>query len=102
MAIDPASALELAKMLFAGISAAAAAINVWQKSRDSKQAAKSFDKTLTTVRESPSARLAAQELVHIIPHEVLSDLEGRADLCWTGYRAVLGGDYLPAEIDRAT
>jgi hypothetical protein len=102
MPIDPISALEIAKTLFAGISAAAAAIGVWQKSRDSKRAAKSFDQTFTTVRESPSAHSAAQELVQIIPHEVISALEARADSCWTGYPAVLGGDYLPNEVDQAT
>jgi hypothetical protein len=35
--MDPSSAFELARIFFAGISAAAAAIGVWQKSRDQKQ-----------------------------------------------------------------
>lgn len=102
MPINPQAAFDLARTLFAGLSAAAAAIGVWQKSRDKKQAAASFDQTFLSKRESVDSQQAAQELVTIIPHDVISQLESRADLCWTGYRTVLGGDYLPDEVDKAT
>jgi hypothetical protein len=102
MPIDPISAFELARTLFAGISAAAAAIGVWQKSRDKKEAAAAFDKAYVEERESSRSKDAAQELLSIIPPDVVVGLESRADLCWTGYRTVLGGQYLPDEVDRAT
>src|SRR5215813_4404126 len=102
MPIDFGQALEIAKALFAGISAASAAISAWRKSRNKEEAATVFDQTLAEVRDSSETREAAQELVTIIPHEVIADLEGRADKCWTNFREVLGGDYLPAEVDHAT
>lgn len=102
MPIDPATAYKLAQLLFAGISAAASAIKVWQETRNHRKAADAFDKTFSKERDSQHADAAANQLVTIIPGEVIQDLEGRADLCWTGYRTVLGGEYLPDEIDRAT
>lgn len=99
---DPQLALELAKTLFAGVSAVAASISVWRKSRDKKQAAKAFDETLAAKRQSDDATGAARQLVSIIPPDVIADLEKRADACWTGYRQVLGGNYLPNEVDKAT
>lgn len=100
--MDPNSTFELAKTLFAGISAAAAAAQAWYKHRDSKRAAATFDKTYEQVISSNEAASAATELVAIIPEDVIRDLEGRADNCWTGYRKVLGGDYLPDEVEHAT
>ncbi|HSS79315.1 MAG TPA: hypothetical protein VLV54_21520 [Thermoanaerobaculia bacterium] len=100
--MDPTIAFELAKALFAGISAAAAAVQVWYKSRDSKEAAATFDAVHDKVLASPETAAAAEQLVAIIPEEVIEDLETRADNCWTGYRRVLGGDFLPDEIDHAT
>ena len=102
MPFDSLSALEIAKILFAGISAAAAAIGVWRRRRDKKDAAATFDETFAAERDSLRARRAAEELVELIPRDVIDLLESRADLCWTGYRAVLEGNYLPDEIDRAT
>jgi len=100
--MDPIKAFELAKLLFAGISAVSAAINIWVHTRNSSAAAAAFDNTLATAGESSDAHAAAQELIAVIPGEVIADLETRADLCWTGYRQVLGGPYLPPEIDTAT
>ena len=100
--MDLVLAYELARTLFAGISAAAAAIGVWQKSRDKGQAAKAFDTKFTQTRESVDSKGAAEELVAIIPPDVIKDLESRADHCWTSYRNVLGGEYLPDEVDSAT
>ena len=94
--------LELANTLFAGISAAAAAVKAWVGYRDRQKAVEAFDGTFKRTLESPEARAAAEELVKIIPEEVIKDLESRADTCWTGYRKVLGGDYLPDEVDKAT
>lgn len=94
--------LEIAKLFFSGISATAAAIGVWQKTRDSKKSAAVFDDVFDEVKESDVAEEAAVQLVKKIPGEVIKDLEARADLCWTNYRNVLGGEYLPAEIDQAT
>jgi hypothetical protein len=73
-----------------------------RKTRDKSQAASSFDETLSAKRRSSDTEKAAEELVKIIPPDVISLLESRADLCWTGYRTVLGGVYLPDEVDRAT
>jgi hypothetical protein len=95
-------AFEVARTFFAGISAAAAAIQVWQRRRDAKAATETFDTTYERTRTSREAADAASELLSIIPEEVIRDLEGRADQCWRSYRNVLGGDYLPDEIDHAT
>jgi hypothetical protein len=100
--MDANTALELARTFFAGISAAAAAVQVWYRYRDAKEAAATFDGTYHDTLASPEATDAAKELVAIIPEDVIKDLETRADHCWTGYRKVLGGDFLPDEIDQAT
>jgi len=100
--MDPSVAFELAKALFAGISAAAAAVQAWYKYRDAKRAAATFDAEYSAALESKEASDAAHELVTIIPPEVIKDLEARADRCWTGYREVLDGDYLPDEVEHAT
>jgi hypothetical protein len=93
---------ELARTFFAGLSAANAAIQIWRTIRDKKAAAKEFDRVFEETQRSPQAEAAASELVAIIPPEVIEDLEARADSCWTGYRKVLGGDYLPDEVEKAT
>jgi hypothetical protein len=95
-------AFEFARTLFAGISAAAAAVQVWQRRRDTRAARDAFDTSYERTLVSQEAAAAATELVAIIPLEVIRELEGRADNCWKGYRNVLGGDFLPDEIDRAT
>jgi hypothetical protein len=100
--MDFSAALEIAKTLFAGISAGGAAIDLWQRNRDKQKAAEAFDQTYTATRDSKQGEAAARDLADVIPPEVLTDLEARADLCWTGYRTVLGGKYLPDEVDRAT
>ena len=97
-----AIAFELAKTLFAGITAAAAAVQAWQRLRDAKAAAREFDRAFGASRASREAATAATELVAIIPQDVIRELEARADGCWTSYRKVLGGEYLPDEIDHAT
>jgi hypothetical protein len=100
--MDPLT-LEIAKTLFAGISAVSAAIQVWFASRDKPAAAATFDKVYATTLASPEAGAAAAELVAIIPDDVIRDLEKRADTCWTGFRKVLDDkQYLPDEIDNAT
>jgi hypothetical protein len=99
--VDPL-VFELAKTLFAGISAAWAAVQAWHHFRDAHKAAATFDATYREALTSPDASDAAEELAAIIPEHVITDLEGRADSCWNSYRNVLGGDYLPAEVDKAT
>ncbi|MFL5788550.1 MAG: hypothetical protein ACJ748_10900 [Flavisolibacter sp.] len=99
---DPFSIIEIAKTLFSGISAVSASINIWKLTRNKTQASASFDKTFETTKQSREAVLAAEQLVAIIPVEVIEDLEKRADTCWKDYRDVLGGPYLPNEVDRAT
>ena len=79
-----------------------AAINVWINTRDRSAAAAEFDKTLDQVRYSVVSDEAARDILSIIPGDVVADLEARADQCWTGYRQVLGGRYLPTEVDSAT
>ena len=93
---------ELANTLFAGISAVAAAVQAWVTYRDRHKAAEAFDSTFKRTAKSPEASAAAEELAAIIPEDVIKGLEARADSCWTGYRKVLGGDYLPDEVDKAT
>ena len=93
---------DLANTLFAGINAVAAAVQAWVAYRDRHKAIEAYDVTFKHALGSPEARAAAEELVAIIPEEIIKDLEGRADTCWTGYRNVLGGDYLPDEVDKAT
>lgn len=100
--MEPTIAFELAKALFAGISAASAAVQAWYRHRDARRAAATFDETYDSALASPEAAAAAEELIAVIPEQVIKDLEARADNCWTGYRRVLGGDYLPNEIDHAT
>ena len=94
--------LELAKVFFSGISAVAAAVQAWYRFKDRQKAADAFDTTYRQTLDSREANEAATELVAIIPEAVIEDLEHRADKCWTGYRDVLGGEYLPFEIDKAT
>ena len=94
--------MEWAILFFSGIRAAAAAFQVWQRIRDKDAAAKAFDETFRNTQKSREAHEAAQQLITIAPEGVIRDLEGRADECWTGYRRVLGGPYLPDEVDKAT
>ena len=93
---------EIARVLFAGMSAVATAAQAWRKHREAKLAAAAFDTTYHKTLASPEATAAAEELAAIIPADVIKDLEARAEQCWTGYRDVLGGDYLPNEVDKAT
>jgi hypothetical protein len=65
-------------------------------------AAQAFDKTFDESRAAPETQEAAKELVRIAPAAVIKDLEARAENCWVGYRKVLGGPFLPDEIDKAT
>lgn len=95
-------ALELALALFAGISAVADAIHIWQSTRDKPRAARAFDETYEKTLHAPESQKAAEQLVAIIPTDVIKELEERADSCWTSYRKVLGGEYLPDEVDNAT
>ena len=102
--MDP---LEIAKILYAGISAVAAAIRVWRRSSDKRvavpKAAAQFDEVYQATLASPEAIAAATELVAIIPEDVLRDLENRAQACWTLFRKALDPrEYLPDEIDNAT
>lgn len=100
--MDPVT-LEIARTLFAGISAVAAAIQVWYRSRDKRKAAAEFDARYEKTLVSPEAKDAATELVAIIPEDVIADLEKRADSCWTGFRNVLDDlEYLPEQVDKAT
>ena len=94
--------MEWAILLFSGIRAAAAAFQVWQRIRDKDAAAKAFDETFNRTQSSHEAQEAAQQIVAIAPEHVIKDLETRADKCWTSYRKVLGGPFLPDEIDHAT
>ena len=94
--------MEVAVLLFAGISAVMASIQVWQRTRDSSAAAQEFDREFNRAQYAPETLAAAEELLSIAPTEVIEDLENRADECWVGYRKVLGGDYLPEEIDKAS
>ena len=94
--------MEVAALLFAGISAVMASIQVWRKSRDSSAAAQEFDREFDRAKDAPETLAAAEELLSIAPREVIEDLEERADECWNGYRKVLSGDYLPNEIDKAS
>lgn len=94
--------MEIAALLFAGVSAAAAAMEIWKKTRDQVAAAKMFDATIETMRADPDTMKAAKELTGIAPPEIIKSLERRADKCWTAYRDVLGGQYLPGEVDDAT
>jgi len=100
--MDQSTAFELAKTLFAGISAAGTAVQTWLRLRDPARAAAEFDTTFDRSFASSETAAAASELVAIIPPEVIKELEARADKCWTGYRKVLGGDFLPDEVDHAT
>lgn len=95
-------AFDLALALFAGISAAAEAIQAWLALRDKRKAASVFDETYEKTLQATDSKKAAEQLVAIIPTEVIQDLEERARSCWTGYRKVLGGEYLPDEVDKAT
>src|SRR2546425_6649761 len=100
--MDPLT-FEIARTLFAGTSAAAAAIQVWYRSRDKRSAAAEFDQVYETTLVSPDANAAATQLVAIIPEDVIRDLEKRAHSCWTGFRKVLDPqEYLPNEVDNAT
>lgn len=96
------SILEIARVFFTGISALATSIGVWQKSRDGKKAAKVFDESYTKIRNSSESRLAAQELIGLMPKDILESLERRAEHCWSGYKGVLEGGFLPNEVDEAT
>jgi len=96
------SPLELAKLLFSGVSAVSAAINIWKSTRNRQAAAQTFDATFAEVQRSPAATAAAQQLMQVAPPEIVGVLEGRAEKCWTGYRDVLIGEFLPEEIDNAT
>jgi hypothetical protein len=101
--MDPLLTLEIAKTLFAGISAASAAVQAWFKSKEQRTAAATFRHTYQSVLTSPEAHAAAQELVLIMPAEALAKLEKRAASCWTRYDEVLNDDeFLPGEIDKAS
>ncbi|MDR3407890.1 MAG: hypothetical protein P4L68_05265 [Methylovirgula sp.] len=94
--------MEYANLFFAGISAVMASIQVWQASRNQQIAVTAFDDRLKAAPDEPETIAAAEELLSIAPADVIEDLEGRAEKCWTKYREVLGGPFLPGEIDEAT
>jgi hypothetical protein len=94
--------MEFASLFFAGISAAMAAIQVWQASRNKDAAVQKFDQTFQDTLKDPETQAAAQQLLNVAPADVVRDLVGRAEKCWTSYRKVLGGPFLPDEIDNAT
>jgi hypothetical protein len=94
--------LVLARSLFSGVCAVAAGVAAWRATRSPAEAAVLFDKTMEHLKTSQDANLAAVQLSQLVPFEVIHSLELRAAKCWTGYRQVLDGNYLPQAIDEAT
>ena len=94
--------IEIAKTFFAGVSATASAFTSWHSYRNGKKAAEAFDESYNYHRTSEEGQLAAEQILKMVPPEVLKDLESRAARCWVGYRKTLDGGFLPDEIDEAT
>lgn len=89
-------------LLVAGISALLKAIDVWIRYRDSQRAEEAFRREQEEAPKTPQIQTEARALATIIPQDILDSLIARAERCWTGYKAVLEGRYLPDEVDDAT
>jgi hypothetical protein len=91
-----------AVLLVAGISALSKAIDVWVKRRDGRQAFAAFDEGKRVAHLSNAVIQESRIIDGIIPPDILDAITRRAQRCWSQYREVLQGAYLPGEIDEAT
>lgn len=89
-------------VLISGVSALLKAIDTWVNYRDSRRAAESFRMEHQAAEKSLQIEQEARTLSNIVPAEVLDTITGRAERCWTRYKEVLDGGFLPGEIDEAT
>lgn len=88
-------------IVISGVSAVLKAIDTWVKYRDSKRAADAF-KNEISAKKSLQVEQEAHVLLEIIPFEILERMTERTERCWTRYKDVLDGEYLPSEVDEAT
>ena len=95
MSVDPT-------LIISGFSATLQAIQTWLQFRDSRRALGMFRDRFESGPQLASIRNQARYLSTIIPQPVLDTLGDRVRRCWDKYQDVLGGDFLPGEIDEAT
>ena len=95
MAVDPTT-------FIAGVSGLLQAVQVWYASQNLAQARSAFDKGFASAQKSLAVEEEARAIARVVPQEVLDDITERAQRCWSRYREVLNGDYLPAEVQEAT
>ena len=86
----------------AGISGVLQAVQVWYASKSHAQARNAFDRAFSSAQKSLEVEEEARAVSQVVPQEIFDDLSERAQRCWTRYREVLNGEYLPAEVDEAT
>lgn len=89
-------------LLISSVSALLKAIDTWVGYRDSRRAAEAFDREQQAAEKSLQVEMEARAVTILVPMDVLEVMTGRAERCWSRYREVLEGDYLPAEVDEAT
>src|SRR5688500_5817157 len=89
-------------VLISGVSALLKAIDTWVGYRDSRRAAEAFRREQQAAEESIQVAQEARSLADIVPIDVLNVMTSRAERCWSRYREVLDGSFLPAEVDEAT
>jgi len=89
-------------ILISIFSAALQSVQTWFQVRDSKRAADAAKLQFQHAQTDPRMRAQADLLIQLVPSEVLQLMIGRVNGCWDDYSAVLSGEFLPNEVDKAT
>lgn len=88
--------------VLAAVQAALQAVQLWVSVRDSARSARTLQEVYERERRRSEVASQAQALSASVPADVLQVLTDRLYDCWTMYKGVLEGGYLPSEIDAAT
>lgn len=90
-----------AELIVSGISATLEAVQTWLQLRDRKKAAAAFSRAST---QSKAFEHNVEQLVSLVPPDVLELMDKRVRRCWVRYSEVLVDEdsFLPPEVDDAT
>lgn len=97
-------AAPVAVSIIATIKNGMEAIKAWYDIGDRQAARRKLEQEhMEKTAGSPEVVQEAQQLVILIPEDILRSFQERTEKCWTRYKIVLSAPgYLPEEVDEAT
>ena len=83
------------------VAAAMQGIQTWIAIRDKKKTEEVINETYTKMLALPAVKEEANDVIKLIPEEVLQLIMERIDRCWFMFKDVLAGNYMAKEVDDA-